>query len=101
MAKLQDSTVKVTIDPSGSATPIQLLAILASRAKWGWGSFLFGRLTMVTMEQGDDVAALPVLAIQAIGAPIIIQITEAELASLGPCPNLNSPTVTTTENPEV
>jgi hypothetical protein len=73
---------------AGEQRRSKVLTLLADRASWGWGSFFFGTMTMVTVEQGDDVDAVPVLVIPALAGNIIIRITEPDLTALGPCPNL-------------
>lgn len=74
----------------------KVLALLADRASWGWASFhsrLSGATELasdISDKRGDDeLRRHPVLVIHSeVGDPLVIRLNEAELADLGPCPNL-------------
>jgi hypothetical protein len=106
MPTLQDITIPLTIqiDTDALATELirveramvmpAILSILASRAVWGWGSF-YGdnHLAGLHTDPGDrgdfgPARRVPTLVIRAVREPFVIQLSEQELADLGPCPNL-------------
>lgn len=84
---------------------LKVLALLADRAVWGWAVIInrtlmtricatredVGRAWMNDWEAAEagERRAIPVLSVRPdVGGRMFFRITEAELADLGPCPNL-------------